>query len=171
MSFFSGLILTQTGLHRSQATFVHVTFVFDLKWRHPVASPWVVVTSIRILASVREASVASRTNITRQDRHKIHPPGSKLTTSHPRKISKQCSVLKSGFKTLLQCLWTEDSAFTAMGVLRIRAGATSACCSLLLTFAHAIAAGKLNAEEPDRNMELHFLGNMSVTCNDGSPAG
>lgn len=58
-----------------------------------------------------------------------------------------------------------------MGVLRSRAGAASACCSLLLTFAHAIAAETVNAEEPDRSMELHFLGNISVTCNDGSPAG
>lgn len=55
-----------------------------------------------------------------------------------------------------------------MGELKSSAGVLSASCCLLLLFIHGIAA---ETPKLDQNMELHFLRNVSVTCNDGSPAG
>lgn len=59
----------------------------------------------------------------------------------------------------------------AVGVMKSSAGLLSASCWLLLPFLQLMAAKTLDAKKLDQSMKLHFLRNVSVTCNDGSPAG
>lgn len=59
-----------------------------------------------------------------------------------------------------------------MAVVKSPAGVLSAgCCLLLLLLLLLMHMSAAEAPEPDQNMELRFLRNVSVTCNDGSPAG
>lgn len=63
-------------------------------------------------------------------------------------------------------------------VIKGLAGLVVMCSFLLLLFIHSVVEVDLvqslhpfSSQQLDQDMRLHFLKNVSVTCNDGSPAG